>query len=416
MSVNIKLGEYILKNKDTVKIPLADDSGNLATFNLAPGNVYTVSFSVDGETAGSLSVPIGKSISNFYSPTKSGYVFSGWATSSTAIIPDIVFPYTPSGNVTLYAVFNTIAQYKSIISGYGSSSPSSVVFSTNADLTNWIPESDSISGNAFVQIPTFYRKVVASPDNQITSFIISTWKEDNDFVPYSIFYDENGNLLPHVYIGKYRSSSAVGQAPNSVSGSAITRAIGEARGHLNPLNTGYQLYDWQFQKLWQDLICAKMRTIDINSGSGIENDVLGIAWNKSGTWIDGVASIGTGTSSDPYRWLFSYKPSKYMDSPTVSPKLSEGYNIGHARPGANGNITKLGYDPSHPFFNYPMTASGSSYTSYYCDGYYHGSGSHPVLSLVGSADARYGAFRCDAYASWSGAYGVRLCYRPLVTT
>ena len=36
----------------------------------------------------------------------SGETFAGWATTNDASVPDVSSPYTPSGDVTLYAVYN----------------------------------------------------------------------------------------------------------------------------------------------------------------------------------------------------------------------------------------------------------------------------------------------------------------------
>lgn len=76
----------------------------------ASGETYRVTYdlmggtgSVDDETvtAGeSVTLEDGTSIT-----PPSGKEFSGWATSASAITPNVTSPYTPSGDVTLYAVY-----------------------------------------------------------------------------------------------------------------------------------------------------------------------------------------------------------------------------------------------------------------------------------------------------------------------
>lgn len=82
----------------------------LKNFFAAAGTTYRVTYdlmggsgSVDDET-----VNAGSSVSledgtNVTPP--SGKVFSGWATNPSATTPNVTSPYTPSGDVTLYAVY-----------------------------------------------------------------------------------------------------------------------------------------------------------------------------------------------------------------------------------------------------------------------------------------------------------------------
>ena len=152
-----------------------------------------------------------------------------------------------------------------------------------------------------------------------------------------------------------------------------------------------------------------MKTVDTNSGSGITTDALGLYWGNDRQWIDGFCHIDSS-------WVYSNSPSKYIDSPTA---LSEGYASisGYTAPTTNdAEIKKLGYDSAQPFFNYPSEViSNSSFNTYYCDGYYYSSGNHPVGAAVGGTFAASGAFFCRGYDGWSGASGVRLCYRPTAT-
>lgn len=282
------------------------------------------------------------------------------------------------------------------VAGLGSSSPSSVTF-TNNTIANWTPEIVSFDGVSFAKFPTFYRKVVSSANSQITSFIIADAKLDNDYKPYPCFVKEDGTtVMDYVLVAVDRFSTS--------------STLANGRTYANQQNTtfnrsGYQLYDWQIHKLFQDLAICKLGTIDTNSGSGIAS-LLGINWGSRSDLVDGIAL------SDNY-WVFSYKPSNYVDQPS---SLTTGFQAtSYTIPTSSNEIRKLGYDTSHPFVNYPNTVvSNSSYTTYYCDAYYLLSGgSRPVICRVGDSNYTNGVFYCDTNNTWSIAVGARLCYRPI---
>ena len=296
------------------------------------------------------------------------------------------------------------------VSGLGSSSPSDVVFTKDSGFTvaGLGIEDVTLNGNVFVKIPKLYRKVNSVSDGQITSFTIATAKVDNDYYPYPCFVDENGNELDYVLIGKYFNKNSSGM--NSVaSGSSVTQTLATARPYAQALGTGYQLYDWMMMRLWQDLIICIMETVDTNNGSGLQTDALGISWEDAGFWVDGIIK---GTTN---KWWICDKPTSYVSLSSTSDGIPTNYvETDYSAPTSSGvNITKLGYDSSKPFANFVAAASGSSYTQYYCDKYYYGSGSRPFDSSVGNSLANGGAFYSDVYSDWSYSFRVRLCYRPI---
>lgn len=77
----------------------------------ATGTTYRVTFDLMGGTSATVEdvdVTAGQSINlddgtNITAP--SGKEFAGWATSAEATTPNVTSPYTPSGDVTLYAVY-----------------------------------------------------------------------------------------------------------------------------------------------------------------------------------------------------------------------------------------------------------------------------------------------------------------------
>ena len=312
-------------------------------------------------------------------------------------------------NTVSCTVAPAITAISCTVSGLGSSSPSSVVFTKDANFTKsgLGIEDITLGGNVFVKIPKLYRKVNTVSDGQITSFTISTAKVDSDYQPYPCFVDENGNELDYVLIGKYFNKNSSGM--NSVaSGSSITQTLAVARPYAQALGTGYQLYDWMMMRMWQDLIICIMETVDTNNGSGLQTDALGISWETVGFWVDGVIK---GTTE---KWWVCDKPSSYVSLSSTSGGIPRNYvATDYSAPTTSAYITKLGYDSSNPFANFVAAASGSSQFTYYCDYYYYSSGSRPFCSYVGYADASYGAFNSLVNSDWSFSYRVRLCYRPL---
>lgn len=298
------------------------------------------------------------------------------------------------------------------VAGLGNQDPTTVTFTKDAGFTKagLGIEEITLDGDTFVKIPKMYRKVNSVSDNQITSFTIANTKVDNDYQPYSCFIDENGNELPYILIGKYWNTQADGcVSTTEATATGVTTAVG--RTNAQNRGTGYQLFDWQMQKLWQDLIICFKETVNTNTGTDWTYDELGIYWTTSSGWIDGVmGSSGT--------WKFCTKPSKYASLASESDPVPSDYvSAGYAQPTTSSQeIQKLGYDSNNPFFNFPSAVtSNSSYNTYYCDGYYYNSGNRPVGSNMGRASASYGAFGCYASFGWSRTDGVRLCYRPLST-
>ena len=402
MANNVKINGTTYSGVSKVELENADSAGTYIEFTAGGGGIeggYNITFKVDGNDWYFASIVQGDYLEKPANPTKAGYYFQGWGTTPDATT-FVQFPVTPSADTTYYAIF--VQAQVATVTGLGNSDPATVTFTRDANFPTTFETWTDGNNNVFVKIPTMYRKVLASSNGQITSFAIATGKVDEHYEVYPIFKDGN-NILPYVCIGVYCYSDTT-YASSSVSGDAVV-AIGDARTMARAVGTGYQQYDLHFQKLFQDLALVISQTVNFNTGTTIEN-YMGIHNLDGYIWVDGIA--GTGSA-----WVASDDPTKYADSPTSS---TDGYyQLGYAQPTTSSSeIQALGYDTNHPFVNYPKTVtSNSSYNTYYCDGYYYNSGSHPVYSNVGRAYAYGGLWLCYASRSWTDTSRARLCYRPL---
>ena len=307
------------------------------------------------------------------------------------------------------------------VAGAGASSPSSLTYTYDENFPRSFEEVTDTYGNVFIKIPTIYRKVLASSDGQITSFAMATSKLDNDYEPYPCFVDETNNnaILPFVLVGKYCVSNT--STANSVNASASSLTIGAGRTLCRARGTGYQQYDWKFQKLFVDLGWLTSRYVNINNGYNIYV-IMGIAHQQLYPWVDGIIN---GSNEDPTAWYVANAEADYQNagggtststSVAEATILANGYTkLSYVSPSASKWIAKLGYDTSNPFLNYPADSSDTASSStYYCDYYYYASGARPVYCSVGGSYYLFGWFYCFASSDWSYTGAVRLCYRPIL--
>lgn len=306
------------------------------------------------------------------------------------------------------------------VAGAGASDPTTLTYTYDENFPRSFREVTDTYGNHFIRVPTIYRKVLASSDGQITSFALATSKLDNDYEPYPCFVDETNNnaILPYVLIGKYCVSST--STANSVNATPVIMTIGAGRTLCRARGTGYQQYDWKFQKLFTDLGWLISRYVNINQGANIYV-IMGIAHQQNYIWVDGIIN---GSSEDPTAWYVCNKEADYQNagggtststSVAEATILANGYTkLSYVSPSASKYIAKLGYDTANPFLNYPADSpSSASSSTYYCDQFYYASGARPVYCGVGYSGVNYGWFYCVANGDWSVTHAVRLCYRPV---
>lgn len=307
-------------------------------------------------------------------------------------------------HMSVFLLTNNFFQPSGVrIENLGVSNPNNVTFSKSANFPTeaqaW--EEVVINGNYFAKFTPWYKKPIYN-GNELTGFLLSNVKEDDDYHIYDCFLDENGNVLPYILIGQYYCTST--SQASSVSGTASTMTIGAGRSLCQALGTGYQQMDASMFIFWRDLALAISQRVDFNSGQGVDS-YLGLkGMAQGGWWIDGLTHINS-------TYLYCSKPSKYVDSPTAS---SDGYNaLSYAMPTSSDYITKLGYDADYPTINFPSAVGGSTST-YYCDYLYYESGNRPCIVAVGSTNASVGLFYLVGYRGWSSASRVRLCFKPSI--
>lgn len=363
---------------------------------------YIATFVVDNANYAIMSVNSGTRIPYINCPSKAGYAFQGWGASAGATT-FYTFPYLMQSDTTFYAVY--IQATQCTVANLGSGSPSDVIFTVDSNFSfNF--EEVTLNGNVFIKIPTMYRKIIATSNNQITNFAIANGKIDNSYVPYSCFVDPNGNVLDYILIGKYMSSDA--NTMNSVNATYVAKTLATARSQAQALGTGYQLYDWQIHKLFQDLTICYLQSVNTNSGSGFDA-MLGIAHQENAFWLDGIIKGSTNY------WYVCYDPTKYVSLSSTSGGIPTDYvATSYIAPTTSGETSKLGYDANNPFVNMPNgVVDNSNNNTYYCDQYYYATDSRHIACNVGYASANNGVFHCSMDLGWYYSRGVRLCYRPL---
>ena len=284
------------------------------------------------------------------------------------------------------------------VTGLGNEDPSTVIFTVDNDFT---PQGIGIkevtfNGDTFVKFPIMYRKINTVVDNQITSFTMSNVKVDNTYEPYPCFIAPDSSVLPYIFIGKYSYTTASG--------------IEDARRLAREHGTGYQLYDWQIQKLFIDLCLLISQKVNFFHHSSLPiSNYLGVYDLDRRVLIDGWAKLSS-------QWIVATDSSNYINEPTSS---STGYTVLSYTLSHNVfPISKLGYDSNNAFANFPAAGeSGGDSDTYYCDACYtQAYGSYPVTSAISNSnqgDASYGLWNCWTYRPWTDLPNFRLCYRPI---
>lgn len=289
-------------------------------------------------------------------------------------------------------------------------------------------------GNAFVRIPKLYIKKTQT--DKLATWQVSLSKIDDTWYLPKCFWDfTNQKELDYVDVGRYQGTVASGLLQSKSDVMATTsQTISVFRTQAKANGVGYQLLDIHIVDVWQVLFLIEFATL--NSQSIMNGNLSGGAELKNGTGSSHAGSSGFATNTgnmdyrgienmygNLYQWvdgvnITSYKAwvcddsSKYQSDLFAAPYQALNYTSS-----ANGYISKMGYDPSHPFAQF-ATAFGGSDSAYYSDYQYTNSGNVSVLygGHWGGTAGYGGAFYWYLYsaASGSGTYvGSRLVRKAL---
>lgn len=418
----------------------------------------TVTFKVGNEVYQIVSVNAGTYIEAPEQPTITDGYFNGWKKSDGTIVD---FPYTPTEDITLTANVRAKSNWVFGVSGINSSTPQ-LTRTDDAVGKTWSKDSNGLittgfeeefnfqrvvdsKGNVFIRIPKMYRYFEGGDVLKIASY-----KVNDKYVLYPMFIRNDGTECDYVDVGAYKghvtNDTSVAQLLESKSGIIPTYSKTRAQFReyaANNTDSAYVYYQRDIRNMtWvQDMIQIVFATRQTNDFQGttwktygkatgdtdsITNtnltNPLSVCGLKNGTYgfklfgiedlcgnglefIDGITFNGTSV-------YYTYNTTKFSDSYNSDGMTYAGYG----RTSSSGvNITKLGYNASHPCINVP-TATNSDNTTYYCDNTWYSSSG---VVLYTGANVFYGDYGFWGFDGVNGAtytcasLGSRLCRQPL---
>ena len=153
------------------------------------GTQYTVSYDANGGTGSVASVTVEAGVSvNLSDGTgltaPSGKEFAGWATTESATTSDVASPYTPTADVTLYAVWADVATYTvtyDVNGGTGTVAPATVDVGDSVNLDDGTGITPP-SGKQFAGW--------ATTDDATVADVTSPYTPTADITIYAVWEDE----------------------------------------------------------------------------------------------------------------------------------------------------------------------------------------------------------------------------------
>lgn len=259
--------------------------------------------------------------------TKTGWTFAGWATSSSAST-GVTGSYTPTGSVTLYAIFKqnvyTLTVGKNgVYQGSGTSTETfSLAYNATKDFRDGFTEGKGFGGWYWTGSTTWknfgtttYCATVASGGNQRSG----AWQNWSEIAIYT--YNNAGNTTRPVTTS-YPSSSNSGtgyvwQAAFSASSS------GSAYGFYGPIVKGTNLYNSRWIHVFRAKIPSSYYLVPTNNACGDNNQLHWLTDNKgTGGWKDYAYERVIGSSGTINSYTFGYV-SLSTDPTTVNvPKVA----------------------------------------------------------------------------------------------
>ncbi len=146
-------------------------------------NEYTITWDVDGETT-EKTYKFDEAVENIANPTKTGYVFAGWADETGAVV---TVPATmPANDVNLKATW-TVETYVLKFNTDGGNEIGDIIVTYNEDITSKIPANPTKEGHTFTgwseTIPTV---VPDLGENGAEKTFTATWDVDNYTVTWIV--------------------------------------------------------------------------------------------------------------------------------------------------------------------------------------------------------------------------------------
>ena len=292
-------------------------------------------------------------------------------------------------------------------------------------------------GNKFIRIPKFY----IHKENTAGKLAIRISKEPiaGGYLPHC-FYDRVAEKeLPYIDIGKYLASlSTDGKRLESKTGVTplASKTITDFRNLAKANGSGYQQLDIHVIDVLQCLFYVEFATLNSQS---IHPGYTGGTEAKLTGGTDSVVASSGATGADnknqfKYRGIEDLWGNVYQFVDGVNINDNQAWVCKDARDYAsnvfanpyeklsyinldtNGWVTEMGYDPNHPYAQFPIKGAGGT-TTYYADHYYQDLGQR--LALFGgnwSTGSYAGLSFWHLHNSSSIAYssiGGRLLRKPL---
>lgn len=430
---------------------------------------YTVTFVSGDEDYAIISVVAGNSVTRPANPTQTGYYFTGWYTAAAGG-DKITFPYTPTGDITLYAQFTAqvVVGFTGLTNG-GDPTPDLVFtddiagvskYTTEADGTNVIVHNDlddffpfcdiaemtDGDGNVFVKYPKMWIKWVLDGSGNIDGIKISNVKADDDYFIPDAFLDptDTNNYLDYFALGKYEASgssskmySKSGQACYVNMTRAAARTAARAYGTAGNLYNGYQQIDLSMLVIYNFLCMLYYKTPNIQRVYGGRSVTPGWSSAANTGSCDGITGLnGWDTVTDCVKMLGIENPfgnvNKWIDGVYFSAgtiyahRLPQQYadsstnavNLGFSRPTSSGYVSKLKKGTSDATRSYAYCSEAAGSTTKYVGDYYYYLSSGVVLYAGGSWSSTSNAGLWCLYGRRTASEadsntGARLAYRPV---
>lgn len=292
-------------------------------------------------------------------------------------------------------------------------------------------------GNKFIRIPKFY----IHKENTAGKLAIRISKEPiaGGYLPHC-FYDHVANKeLPYVDVGKYlgslttdgkRLESKTGASPLGQQTITYFRNVARASG------SGYQQLDIHVVDVLQCLFYVEFATLNsqsIHPGCSVNDGIL-----PTGGTDNVIASSGAMGNSDGFQFMYRGiediwgNAGQFVDGVNIIDRqawvckdardyVSDVYSgpyekLGYTNFDTGGFVTEMGYDPKHPYAQFPIKGGGSEHT-HYADFYTQATGSTTaILSAPWGTPSQLGiSFWLLARNPVSAAsvFGSRLVRKPI---